>query len=319
MSDVNTPAFCRVLRDLGCPLIYTALLTSHGLVYQNKRTLEFISALPGGVPYVGQIFGGVPDIMAESARILEATGKFIAIDINMGCPAPKVVKGNAGVGLMLDPDLAEGIVKAVVGAVKLPVTVKMRAGWSSDVINCIELAERCAGVGAVAVALHPRTKEQAYRGKADWKLVARMKEKLSVPVIGSGDISSPEKAKRRMAESGCDAVMIGRACRSDPTLPGRTQKLLDGGEPAAPPSTQERLAIASRHFQYHIENEGPEHGTCSLRSHLAHYIKGIPGASVMRSKIMSSIDPEAIIAALNKYDQRQYEDQISNIEQEIAE
>jgi len=313
MSDVNTPAFCRVLRDLGCTMIYTGLLTSHGLVRQNRRTLEFAAALPDGVEYVAQIFGADPEIMADAARILEAAGRFSAIDINMGCPVPKVVKGSAGVGLMRAPETAGRIVRAVAEAVKIPVTVKMRSGWSAEEINCVALAERCAGEGAAAVALHPRTKAQAYGGKSDWTLVARMKERLAVPVIGSGDIATPEDAARRIAETGCDAVMIGRASRGDPTLPGRAQKLLDGSQPPPPPAPAERLAIAVKHFECHIEAEGRDRGARSLRGHLAFYIKGIPGAAAVRKKIMTSADPETIIETLRECGRRYGKNELNHL------
>lgn len=300
MSDVNTPAFCSILRDNGCELIYTGLLTSHGIVNRNKRTFEFIDALPGGVTYVGQIFGSEPDVMAEAARALEATGKFAAIDINMGCPVPKVVKTNAGVGLMRDPELAGRIVKAVSAAVRVPVSVKIRAGWDSKEINCLEFGARCAGEGAAAVALHPRTRAQGYGGEADWSLIARLKEKSSVPVVGSGDIRSPEDAARRIRETGCDAVMIGRACRSDPTLPGRAHKLLSGNAPSPPPEPVELLALAALHFERHIAVEGPERGTRSLRGHLAFYLRGFRGAADARQKIFSTNDPKIIISAIEE-------------------
>ncbi len=298
MSDVNTPAFCSILRDHGCELIYTGLLTSHGIVNQNSRTFQFIDTLPEGVAYVGQIFGSVPEVMAEAARALEASGKFAAIDINMGCPVPKVVKTNAGVGLMREPELAGRIVRAVAGAVRIPVSVKIRAGWDSKEINCIEFGIRSAGEGAAAVALHPRTRTQGYGGVADWSLVMRLKEKLSVPVIGSGDIRMPEDASRRISETGCDAVMIGRASRGDPTLPGRVRRHLSGEGPCPPPSPGDLLTLAALHYERHIAIEGPERGARSLRGHLAFYLKGFHGAADTRKKIFTSDEPCEILHAL---------------------
>ncbi len=301
MSDVNQPAFCRVLKDLGCKIIYTGLLTSHGLVHGNKNTFEIIKLLPDGVTMVGQIFGAEPEIMRDAALILEQSCKFSAIDINMGCPVPKVVKGNAGVGLMRDPELAGRIVKLVSEAVKLPVTVKMRSGWSSEEINCLELAAICVDSGAAAVSLHPRTKVQAYHGKADWELVARMKEKISVPVIGSGDICSPQEAISKMKKYGCDSVMIGRATRTDPTILGRTSVLMQEGVEVKPPRREELLDIAIKHFRYHIDIEGPDRGVRSLRSHLAYYIKGMPGAADIRNRIVHESNSEMMIDMLEAY------------------
>lgn len=301
MAGINTPAFCETLRDLGCPLIYTGLLTSHGLVRQNRKTMAYVSSLPSGVAFVAQIFGGVPEIMAEAAAALEATGRFAAIDINMGCPAPKVLKSNAGAGLMREPELAARIVGAAARAIKIPVTVKMRSGWDSGEINCVELAKRCAGEGAAAAALHPRTRTQGFTGRTDWRLVAEMKERLEIPVIGSGDISSPSDAAARMAETGCDAVMIGRAARGDPGLIGRTLKLLDGGEPGPAPSPIDRISIALRHFARHIEIEGPENGVKSIRGQLSWYLKGIPGAAALRAAINKSETPDEVAELINDF------------------
>ncbi|HOO55876.1 MAG TPA: tRNA dihydrouridine synthase DusB [bacterium] len=301
MAGVNSPAFCEILRDYGCPVIYTALLTSHGLRYQNKKTLEYVNALPDGPIYIGQLFGGVPEIMAEAAVLLEKTGRFEAIDINMGCPAPKVIKGNSGVGLMRDPALAESIVKETVNSVKIPVTVKIRSGWSADEINCVELAARFESAGAAALTLHPRTRTQGFKGAADWSLVGDVKKAVAIPVIGSGDITSPEAAARRMRDTGCDAVMIGRAARGDPEIISRAIKLIGNLDPGPPPGDIERIDIALKHLRLNIEIEGPERGVRTIRGHIAWYLKGLPGASAVRAEINQTENPEDVALILKNY------------------
>jgi len=304
MSGTNTPAFCTLLREFGCDFIYTGLLTSHGLVHQNRKTKEILRTLPGGVTLAGQIFGSNPDVMAEAARILEATGRVHMIDINMGCPVPKVVKTSAGCGLMREPELAGEIVRAVAAAIELPVTVKMRAGWDSGSINCIELARRCVGEGAAAVALHPRTRTQGFSGKADWSLVARMKDSIEAPVIASGDVDGPRRAADCFDATGCDSIMIGRAAMGDPGLVGRVRRYVEVGVEESPPDFLARLRTARRHLELHAEYVGEKVAVREMRGPMARYVKGIPGSSAFRAAVNSTDTMAGVLELLDEFEEQ---------------
>lgn len=306
MAGVNTPAFCRMLIDNDCDFIYSGLLTSHGLVYSSTKTEEMLNSIPRaeGVTVSAQIFGAAPEIMAGAARIIEDTGRADAIDINMGCPVPKVVKTRAGVRLMRDPGLAAEIVAAVAGAVALPVTVKMRSGWDTGSMNFIEVARVCVDAGACAVALHPRTRQQRFSGSADWSRVAELKQAIDVPVIASGDVTSAESAARCFVETGCDSIMIGRACMGDPGLPARARRYVNEGGPAPPPGFRKRLSDARRHLELHVDDVGEEKGVREMRGPMAWYIKGLHGASAVRAVINRTAGFDAVMQILDDFEKR---------------
>lgn len=288
MAGVNTASFCRILMDLGCRCITTGLLTAHGLARGQKKTLALLDNMPpssGDFTLIGQIFGGEPEIMADAAAALESTGLFRAIDINMGCPAPKVLKGNGGVALMAHPDRAAEVVRAVAGATRLPVTVKMRLGMDGYTINFLDIARLCVDNGAAALCLHPRTRRQRFTGHSDWEQIAVLKETVSVPVIGSGDIWTPEDAQAMLEQTGCDAVMCGRGAQGEPWLIGRARVLLDTGAAPPPPTPRQRLLTAAAHLDLHVAHIGPERGVPTMRGFLARYIKGLPGAAAARAAV----------------------------------
>lgn len=282
MSTVCVPSFCKILSRLGCDFMYTGLITSHGLLYENRKTEDLLSPFPEGADIIAQIFGADPEIMERAAARLEEKGRFAAIDINMGCPAPKVIKGAGGAALMRDPDLAGRIVRAVAARVRLPVTVKLRSGWDASSINCLELARVCLDNGAAAVALHPRTRAQAFTGAADWSLIRKLAENLSAPVIGSGDITSPEDAARMFAETGCASVMIGRAACADPWLIGRARAFLETGAAPPAPTPRQRIETALLHLDIHIHLAGEKRGIPEMRHFIPWYLKGLPRAAAAR-------------------------------------
>ena len=288
MAGINTASFCSVLAHLGCRCITTGLLTSHGLARGQQKTMRMLDNMPassGDFTLIAQIFGGEPDIMAEAAAVLEATRLFRAIDINMGCPAPKVLKGNGGVALMAHPERAAAVVRAVVDRVRLPVTVKLRLGTDHQSMNYLDIARAAVDHGAAALALHPRTRRQRYTGVSDWSCIARLKESVAVPVVGSGDIWTPEDAARMLRETGCDAVMIGRAACAEPWLIGRARALLDTGAAPPPPSARDRILTAVSHLECHVDHIGPERGVPTMRSFIARYLKGLPHATDVRSRV----------------------------------
>jgi nifR3 family TIM-barrel protein len=288
MSGVNSPSFCEMLMRNGCDFIYTGLLTSHGVAAGGRKTFDLIRNLPDSsetFTLVAQIFGSQPDYMARAAAVLEATGKFAGIDINMGCPAPKVTKNAGGAALMRNPAQAADIVRAAVAATRLPVSVKIRSGWDANSLNYLEIARACEAEGAAAIALHPRTRSQQYSGSADWDHIARLKETVSVPVIGSGDIIAPEDAARMIARTGCDSVMIGRACCGDVWLIGRARAFLETGATPPPPTALDRIRAAMDQLELHVRYEGGERGVREMRRYTAWHIKGMPEAAMIRHAV----------------------------------
>ncbi|MEW5945412.1 MAG: tRNA dihydrouridine synthase DusB [bacterium] len=294
MSGYNTPAFLRVAAEHGCGAAYTGLLTSHGIVRGGAPEAFKDASLPSGFILVAQLFGSDPDIMAEAASILEDTKRFAAIDVNMGCPVRKVVRTESGAALMRDPPRAAAVVEAVVESVDLPVTVKLRSGWNEREINAPLMARLCEEAGASAAALHPRAKEQGFRGKADWTLIRRVKERAGVPVIGSGDVGSPPDAKKMLDETGCDAVMIGRAALRDPSIIGRTEHFLRTGELLPEPSHPERIRTALRHFRLHVETAGEKRGVPEMRKHFAACTRGLPGSASLRGALLAAADAKSV-------------------------
>ncbi|MEG6617219.1 tRNA dihydrouridine synthase DusB [Peptococcaceae bacterium 1198_IL3148] len=284
MAGVTDRAFRVLAREMGCALVCTEMVSDQALLYQNKKTLHMIDFTNEPGPLSVQIFGSNAQYMADAAAIIAAQGADI-IDINMGCPAPKIVRNNEGCALMKNPDLAEEIVRAVTARVKVPVTVKMRKGWDEDNINAVEMAQRVVQAGAAAVTIHGRTRGQFYSGEADWDVIRQVKDAVSVPVIGNGDIWKPQDAVRLLEETGCDAVMIGRGAMGNPWLFKQTIHYLDTGELLPEPTAEERIKTAIRHLEMIVADKGECKGVAEMRKHAAWYTKGFRGAAGLRQKI----------------------------------
>ncbi|MBO8136980.1 MAG: tRNA dihydrouridine synthase DusB [Desulfotomaculum sp.] len=284
MAGVTDRAFRALAREAGCGLVFTEMISDQALIYQNKKTLHMADFKGEPGPLAVQIFGSSPEFMSQAAEIIEKRGADI-IDINMGCPAPKIVKNNEGCALMKDPDLAEKVVKAVVESVDVPVTVKMRKGWDENSVNALELAQRVVNAGASAVTVHGRTRDQFYSGEADWEIIRQVKETVQVPVIGNGDIWRPQDAKRMMEETGCDAVMIGRAAMGNPWIFKQTVHYLETGELLPVPTPEERIKTALRHLDLIVLDKGENIGVAEMRKHAAWYTKGMRGAARLRQRI----------------------------------
>lgn len=301
MAGVSDLPFRLLCKRFGCGLVCSEMVSDKALVYGNRRTLGMLAVDPRERPISIQIFGSDPDTMAQAARLVEETRPDI-IDINMGCPAPKVVKGGEGAALLRDPEKAGRIIEAVVRSVSVPVTVKMRSGWDHDHIVAPDLARRAEQAGAAAVAVHARTREQFYTGSADWGLIGRVRQAVSIPVIGNGDVVDPRTAAAMFGQTGCHGVMIGQAALGNPWVFRRVLETLDGREDPGPPSFRERLAVAREHLQAHVAFCGEERGIKEMRKHLAWYLKGMPGAAAQRDGLNRLSTPDEISAFLDEYE-----------------
>ena len=227
LAGISNLPFRLIARAQGCALAYTEMISSNGLVRKTEKTYEYLKTSAEDRPLGVQIFGADPEIMAEAARIVADSGVDL-IDINMGCPVKKVIKAGAGVILMKDPDLVARMIEAVKKAVKIPVTVKIRSGWNRSSINAVEIAQIAEDCGADAITVHPRTADQGYSGHADWKIIANVKKAVKIPVIGNGDIRQPQDAVRMLAETACDAVMVGRGALGNPWIFKGISQALNG-------------------------------------------------------------------------------------------
>ncbi|MGE5328166.1 MAG: tRNA dihydrouridine synthase DusB [Deltaproteobacteria bacterium] len=301
MAGVTDMPFRLICREMGCGLTYTEMASSKAFDYSHGKTQEIARLSPNEKPAAVQIFGSDPDGMARTAYKLCQEGADL-IDINMGCPTPKIVKNKEGSALMLDPELAEKIIRAVVNNSSVPVTVKMRKGWddSGEGVNAVELAKIAEASGASGAAVHGRTREQFYSGKADWDIIQKVKKAVKIPVIGNGDIQTPEDAKMMIEKTGCDAVMIGRAAQGNPWIFKRTVHYLKTGEIIAEPSCKERIGILIRHFNDMLDYKGAYVGVREMRKHIGWYLKGIRNAARIREDINKLEEPEAVICMLKR-------------------
>lgn len=276
MAGVTDKSFRHICCEMGCGLAYTEMISAKSIMYENVKQL--LDRSPIEQPWAIQIFGREPETMAQAARRLLALNPDI-IDINMGCPAPKIVKNGEGSALMKEPALAAKIITAVATAVDIPVTVKIRKGFSSENPNCTEIAKIAQESGASAICVHGRTREQFYSGCADWDAIAEVKSAVTIPVIANGDITSPETAETVQKHTNCDAIMVARASCGNPWLFAQITKN------TPPPNWPEKLQTALRHAQLAIEHKGEHIGALEMRKHLSWYIKGLPSATKLRTMI----------------------------------
>ena len=292
---------CRLIcRRLGCGMTVSEMVSAKGLLYKNVKTTEMLRIDDGERPTAIQLFGSVPEELAEAARMVEASGADM-IDFNMGCPVPKIVNNGEGSALMKQPQLAHDILAAMVKAVKIPVTVKFRAGWDDSSRNAVEIAKAVEAAGVSAVAVHGRTRQQFYEGKADWGIIAEVKQAVKVPVFGNGDIFTVEDGLRMLAETGVDGLMIGRGADGNPWIFRELVAVLRGEERPAAPSLQERLAQAAEHLDMLIDYKGEHISVKEMRRHISAYLKGLPHAAEFRGRFHKVDTREQFMELLAEY------------------
>jgi tRNA-dihydrouridine synthase B len=281
MAGVGDRAFRETCARFGAACTVSEMVSSKALEFDDKKTLELMELGEEARPAAIQIFGSEPDVMALAARkALEFSPDFI--DINMGCPAPKITGPGAGSALMKTPQLCGEIVAAVVAAVPVPVTVKIRAGWDEKSVNAVEVASICEQAGAAAVAVHARTRSQMYEPPADWSIIKAVKEAVKIPVIGNGDVTGAQSAARMLEQTGCDAVMVGRAALGNPWIFQQINAYLDEGRIVPPPSLSERMHVMIQHVELMCRYKGEYRAMKEARKHVGWYLKGLRGASEFR-------------------------------------
>ncbi|KGG80610.1 hypothetical protein Y919_05090 [Caloranaerobacter azorensis H53214] len=302
MAGITDMAFRLICSELGAGLVYSEMISSKGLYYADKKTYELMKIDENERPIALQIFGHEPDIMAHVVlSVLNKRDDIDIIDINMGCPAPKIVKNGDGSALLKEPKIVRQIVRAVVKASNKPVTVKIRMGWDEKNINAVEIAKIIEEEGASLVVIHGRTREQFYSGKANWDIIREVKKNVSIPVVGNGDIFTPEDAKKMIDYTGCDGVMIGRGSQGNPWIFKRIVALIENGEEIPPPTNREKIDMAIKHFELLIKLKGERIAVREMRKHIGWYIKGMPKAADMRRRINTIDNRDEIIDVLNKY------------------
>ncbi|MCC0628320.1 MULTISPECIES: tRNA dihydrouridine synthase DusB [unclassified Clostridioides] len=300
MAGVTDLPFRLICKEQGCGLLYTEMINGKALCYDDENTKKMLKIEEEEHPVAVQIFGSEPDFMGRAAEIMNDYSNEI-LDINMGCPAPKVVKNGDGSALMKNPKLAEKVLKAVVKNSKKPVTLKIRKGWDDNSVNAVEIAKIAEACGISALAIHGRTREQFYTGKADWDIIAEIKKNLNIPVIGNGDVFTIEDSINMLDKTGCDAIMIGRGAQGNPWIFKRINHYMNTGEILPEPTLNEKISTAIKHLKLAVEEHGEYVAVREMRKHIAWYLKGLRNSARLRDEINKIEDYQEVVSKLEYY------------------
>ena len=303
MAGFSNTSFRKIIKDMGCGLIYAEMVSDKAITYKSKKTFDLLKMSEKERPIVQQIFGCDKESFVIAAKEIEKTMQPDIIDINMGCPVPKVaIKAQAGSALLKNPEKIYEIVKAVKEAVSVPITVKIRSGWDETHINAVEVAKICEQAGASAITVHGRTRAQGYSGSADWGIIKKVKDSVSIPVIGNGDIVSCFDAKKMLEQTGCDAIMIGRGCLGNPWLIKECVDYLEKGIEPQSISNHEKIEMMRYHYQLLKQDKNEKVALLEIRSNLLYYLKNMPNSKETKIKICSTKTEEELLQVLNDYE-----------------
>ena len=301
MAGISNSAYRRICKEMGCGLIYAEMVSDKAISFGNQKTIDMLYMEESERPLAQQIFGSDVDSFVKAAKYIEDVMHPDIIDINMGCPVPKVaLRAQAGSALLKNPEKIYDIVSNVVKAVSVPVTVKIRSGWDSNHINAVEVAKVCEKAGASAIAVHPRTRSQGYTGKADWDIIKQVKENVTIPVIGNGDVRTPEDVKKMLDYTKCDAVMIGRGLLGNPWLIRNSLLYLENKEYELP-TIEEKIDMCKKHLSYLNNLKDEKLATLEIRSHIGWYFKGVKNSSVIKNKICKCTNIHDILLILDDF------------------
>lgn len=304
MAGISNTSYRKIIKKMGAGLIYAEMVSTNAIAYGNEKTYNLLKMDESERPIVQQVFGSDIKTFVTAAKIIEETMHPDIIDINMGCPVPKVaVHAQAGSALLKNPQKIGEIVKGVVECVSVPITVKIRSGWDEKNINAVEVAKICEKNGASAIAIHARTRSEGYSGKANWNIIKEVKENVNIPVIGNGDVTSPKLAKKMLDETGCDAVMIGRGALGNPWIFKSCLEYLNSGKIIEEPSNIEKIEMIKEHYNLLKEDKNEHIALLEIRTHALYYLKGMPESKIYKERICKTKNKEELFNILKEYEE----------------